>query len=104
MSIKSRWFYHFLFLGTVLLLLILSQQFAFAEGYDDKKFGAVCDSTLKYLYGGFGALISAIAGVAAIVASALGGFRMAWALLVVSIGSFILQSYTEIWFGADACK
>ena len=110
MSIKSKWFYNFLFLITILILLILSQELAFAqaagatEGYKDDKFGKVCLSALDYLKGGFGALLSAVAGFAAIVASAVGGFRMAWALLVVSVGAFILQEYMEIWFGTTACQ
>ncbi len=111
MSIKSKWLHNFLFFVTVLILLIVSQEFALAqaaggggtEGYDDSKFGVACISALNYLQGGFGALLSAIAGFAAVIASAMGGFRMAWGLLIVSIGSFILQEYMEIWFGTSAC-
>lgn len=105
MSLKSKWFYNFLFLAAILILL---QEFSLAQevgaGYKDDKFGLVCKSTLDYLHGGFGALLTAITGLGAIIASAVGGFRMAWALLVVSIGSFILQSYMEMWFGATACQ
>lgn len=95
---------------TVLVLIILFQQMALAQatdagaGYNDDKFGKACLSALDYIQGGFGALLSAVTGFAAIVASAVGGFRMAWALLVVSVGAFILQEYMEIWFGLEACK
>lgn len=70
-----------------------------ADGYDEEKWGKTCDSTMKYLTeGGFSALLTAIAGVGAIVAFAAGGFRAAWALLIVSMGSFILRSYLDAFF------
>ena len=72
---------------------------AFAQGgYDGKKFGDICEKTFGYLEGGFGALLAAIAGIGAIIASAAGGFRLAWALVVVSVGSFILREYITIFF------
>jgi hypothetical protein len=69
-----------------------------AFALDQGKLGVVCDRTLKYLEGGFGSLISAITGIGAIVASASGGFRTAWALVIVSIGAFILREYVDIFF------
>lgn len=93
----------FLFIFSFFLLFIFCQE-TFAAGYDDKKFGVVCDSTMQYLQGGFGALLSAIAGFGAVIASAVGGFRMAWALVVVSVGAFIVKEYMEIWFGAGSCS
>ncbi|MFN8391906.1 MAG: hypothetical protein U0136_16575 [Bdellovibrionota bacterium] len=69
-----------------------------AYAFDDSKFGVICGRTIGYIEGGFGALMSAIAGIGAIIASASGGFRMAWALVVVSIGAFILHEYVDIFF------
>lgn len=72
---------------------------AFAQGgYDGQKFGDICEKTFGYLEGGFGALLAAVAGIGAIVASAAGGFRVAWALVVVSVGAFILREYITIFF------
>ncbi|MBP9837438.1 MAG: hypothetical protein KBC84_01860 [Proteobacteria bacterium] len=72
------------------------------SGYDDgegNKFDEVCKSSLKYLQeDGFSAMLAAIAGIGAIIASALGGFRMAWALLIVSLGSYILGQYVGLFF------
>lgn len=55
-----------------------------------------CSRVLGYIEGGFGALVATGAGLGAIVAAALGGFKAAWCLLVVSIGCFILRSYLTL--------
>jgi hypothetical protein len=68
-------------------------------GYDGKKFGDICKKVLEaHDDGGYGSLLTAMAGMGAILASAMGGFKVAWSLLVVAIGSFILNSYKDLWF------
>jgi hypothetical protein len=62
-------------------------------------FGEACNKMLLLIEGAFGALVAAAAGVAAIVAAALGGFKMAWALVVVAVGSFILRAFITIFNG-----
>lgn len=77
----------------------------FAEGYNHERYGEVCKGLLDVLGGHLGAMLASIAGVGALVAAAMGGFKMAWSLVVVSLGSFILKEYTDIWFkncGIDA--
>ena len=69
-----------------------------ALAYDGQKFGNVCGQVLSMLQGGFGSMLTAAAGVGAIIASAAGGFKVAWALIVVSVGSFILKAYVELFF------
>lgn len=69
-----------------------------AQGFDGKKYGEVCKRVLETVEGKFGSLLTAAAGLGALVASATGGFKMAWSLLVVAIGSFTLRTYQEIWF------
>ena len=87
------------FFGGVFLLLLCSADLSLAQaGYDEEKFGVVCDSVFQYLEGGFGALLAAVAGMGAIIASAAGGFRVAWALIVVSIGAFIIREYNGLFF------
>lgn len=66
-------------------------------------FSAACNKMLLLVEGAFGALIAAVAGVAAIVAAALGGFKMAWSLVVVSIGAFILRSWIQLFQGSCGC-
>jgi len=62
-------------------------------------YAQACNGILSLIEGTFGAMLTAIAGVAAIIASAVGGFKMAWSLLVVAIGSFILRSFITLFNG-----
>lgn len=62
-------------------------------------YGQACQGILLLVEGTFGALITAAAGIGAIVASAVGGFKMAWSLIVVSVGAFILRSYITLFNG-----
>ena len=87
-------------LGVALFLLaIYASDNAYA--YDDAKYGKVCRNLLKELDGDFGSLLTAAAGLGAVIASAAGGFKIAWSLVVVAVGSYTLKTYQEIWF--DAC-
>jgi hypothetical protein len=78
------------------LIFIGTTQLAMAEG---GTFSQACGRILGLAEGAFGALVCAVAGVAAVVAAAMGGFKMAWTLIVVSVGSFILRSYVSIFNG-----
>jgi hypothetical protein len=49
----------------------------------------------------FGAMITVIAGSLAILASVTGSFRGAWALLFVSVGSFIFPDTVKLLFPLD---
>lgn len=55
-----------------------------------------CSRSLGYLQGGFGTLVASAAGIGAIVSAALGGFKAAWCLFVVSVGCFILRTYLTL--------
>ena len=62
-------------------------------------YGQACDGILQLVEGTFGALVTAVAGIGAIVASAVGGFKMAWSLIVVSVGAFVLRAYITLFNG-----
>lgn len=68
------------------------------HAYDGQKYRTLCQRVLQTVEGKFGSLLTAAAGLGAIVSSAAGGFRMAWSLLVVAVGAFTLRTYQEIWF------
>lgn len=94
-----------LFFFGISLLLVGTSEIASAQGgagigagYNGDRFGDVCKHFLDSHRTGFGSLLTAISGLGAIVASAMGGFKAAWGLLVVSIGSFILNTYKDLWF------
>lgn len=62
-------------------------------------YGQACNGILSLVEGTFGALITAGAGIGAIIASAVGGFKQAWSLLVVGVGAFILRAYITLFNG-----
>lgn len=88
----------FAVLFALVILFLVEPSFAQGAGYDDTKFGQICGRAVSYIESGFGALLACVAGLGAIVAAAAGGFRMAWACLVVSVGSFILRNYISLFF------
>lgn len=51
----------------------------------------------------FGAMLTAIAGILAIVAAAAGSFKGAWALLFVSVGSFVADALVGLLFSNISC-
>ena len=95
-------FKNFIFIRSAQLILMLFLIILMTPGsaytFDGSKYQEVCSRTLDLLHGGFGALLMASAGVGAVVAAAAGGFRLAWALVVVAVGAFTLKEYQEIWF------
>ena len=90
-----------LIFGLIVFVRVLAKtQPAYA--YDDSDFGNVCSQALGLIEGKLGSLLAACAGIGAVCAAALGGFRMAWALVVVSVGSFILGDFYTVFF--DPCN
>lgn len=75
-----------------------------ALAYNEADFSEICRNTTGALStDGLGALLTAIAGLGAIIAAAMGGFKMAWGCVVVSVSSFILSGWVELFFGS-ACS
>lgn len=85
----------------LLLAFVLVPEDVLAQGgYDSSLYQVACDRLLMLIEGPFGALLTTAAGIGAIVSSAMGNFRAAWTLLVVSIGAFILRSYITLFFAS----
>lgn len=68
--------------------------YAYSGTFED-----ACGGVIWLAEGPFGALVTAAAGIGAIIASAVGGFKAAWCLLVVAVGAFILRSYISLFSG-----
>lgn len=85
--------------GVGLLMFGLDEQAYAANGTA----AGACSKLLAYIEGPFGALITAAAGIGAIVAAALGGFKVAWTLVVTAVGAFILRAYMSLWFAGQSC-
>lgn len=71
-----------------------------AYAYTDARYRTVCQRVIELFEGPFGAMLTAAAGVGAVICSAIGGFKMAWTCLVVSVSAFILRSYVTVFFQA----
>jgi hypothetical protein len=83
----------------IAILLFFGMESAHAQSeFSPTKFNEACGRLLQMIEGPFGALITTAAGIGAIIASAVGGFRTAWALIVVSVGAFILRAYITLFF------
>lgn len=85
--------------GVGLLMMGLNEEAYAAQGTAS----TACNKLLQYIEGPFGALITAGAGIGAIVAAALGGFKVAWTLVVTAVGAFILRAYMSLWFAGTNC-
>lgn len=69
--------------------------------YNAERIDSAVRTVLSYLEGSFGALIMVVAGVGAIMSSALGQYKAALGLLVVAVGTFILRSLVSAFFSVD---
>ena len=75
---------------------------SFSEAaFEDDLIRNAVGNLFKLIEGAFGALIMVVAGLAAIVAAAMGAYRAAVGLLVVAVGAFILRALVSLFFGVD---
>ena len=54
---------------------------------------------MELLEGPFGALMAIVAGLAAVVAASMGGYKLAVSCLVIACGSYIVRSLVLLFFG-----
>lgn len=66
-------------------------------GYNEQINAAAC-TVLGIPMGSFGALVMAVAGIIAIVAGALGGYKMALSTIVIGAGSWVLFPVVSMFF------
>ncbi len=77
------------------------QSQTFEPDWDQERIVVAADYLLAVIEGAFGALVMVVAGIAAIVAATMGAYRASVAMLVVAVGSFILRSLVELFFGPE---
>ncbi|HMO02736.1 MAG TPA: hypothetical protein PKD37_07000 [Oligoflexia bacterium] len=73
----------------------------FRAQYNDTRIAEAAAVVLRHIEGSFGALIMIASGIGAIMAAAFGNFKASLALLVVSIGAFILRSLVGTFFNTQ---
>ncbi|MGI6680951.1 MAG: hypothetical protein ACOX3T_05685 [Bdellovibrionota bacterium] len=88
-------------LTTGLGLEAMAQARALGGTIDASRINSASDALMMAIRGPFGALIMIIAGLFAIVMAAMGQYKIAMSLLVISLGSFILRSIIITFFNAD---
>ena len=57
---------------------------------------------LALLEGAFGALITVVAGLAAVVTAAMGAYKMAMSCVVIACGSYLVQAFMKLFFGESS--
>ena len=65
---------------------------------DTDKIDKAIGKLMAAITGPFGALICIVAGLFAIVMAAMGNYKVAMSLLVISLGAFILKSIVKTFF------
>lgn len=73
-----------------------------SSGIDASRITKASDKLLIAIQGPFGALIMIVAGIFAIVCAAMGNYKLALSLLVISLGAFILRSIIATFFNVGA--
>ncbi len=71
------------------------------DDFDDREIRKAVCQLFRLIEGAYGALLMTVAGIGAIVAAAVGGYKAAYQCLVVGIGAFILRSMVSLWFGTN---
>ena len=66
--------------------------------YNDTRLTQAVNLVLSYIEGSFGAMVMVVAGLSAIISSALGQYKAALGLLIVAVGAFILRSLIGAFF------
>ena len=92
--------------GALTLSLGLTKLAHAQDSFDDRELRfAVCQN-FKLIEGPYGALLMTVAGIGAIVSSAIGKYQAAYQMITVGVGAFILRSLVSLWFGTnyDQCR
>lgn len=97
-SKNQRYIFFFAALGLQLLLLTVRTYAA-----DDFFQTYACNLLDQVLTDYFGAMVTAVAGLLALVGAASGNFKGAWALLFVSVGAFIYPTLVQELFPNLSC-
>lgn len=93
-----------LFLLGASLLVLSGAELALAQTGGEVFGSAATNIACQVMPGKFGAMLSAFAGLFALVAAATGSYRGAWALVFVSVGAYIFKEFVQILFpGAVNC-
>lgn len=97
---NSRLINSFYLLG--LFVLFSAEPVAAQQGGQIFK-DAACNLLSQVLTKDFGAMLTVLAGLFALISSVVGAFRMAWVLVFVSVGIFIFPKFVYVLFPDLSC-
>ena len=80
-----------------LVILFASETVSAQQGGQIFK-DAACNLLSQVLTKDFGAMLTVLAGLFALISSVVGAFRMAWVLVFVSVGVFIFPKFVYVLF------
>lgn len=80
-----------------LIVLFLAEPASAQQGGQIFK-DAACNLLSQVLTKDFGAMLTVLAGLFALISSVVGAFRMAWVLVFVSVGVFIFPKFVYVLF------
>jgi hypothetical protein len=69
--------------------------------FNDDSIRCAVSQLFLLIEGAFGALVMVVAGIGAIIAAAMGAYRAAVSMIVVSVGAFVLRSLVSLFFGTN---
>ncbi len=99
LTYKLLWRREVVLLALMVCTILVMDHYAYAA-FDETRYKTICSRVLTLLEGKFGAMLTAATGVGAVVSAALGSFKMAWGLVIVSVGCFIAKGYVALFFAA----
>lgn len=100
LSIKNIIYFSFF----ISLFLISLNAFAqSAPTFNDYEIKEASCQLMDLMGGAMGALLTAVAGVGALVGAAFGAYRAATSLITVAVSAYILPTLVSLWFGNLNC-
>lgn len=90
-------------LSLLVLALCVAPELAFAQGAPDKQLVFGLCKVVALTSGSFGAILTTVAGLIAIVSAALGGYRVAISVIVVGAGTYVIPPMVDLFFGMANC-
>jgi len=88
-----------LMVAAPLALCILLPELADAQEFDTYEIRSATCQLMDLMQGTVGAMLTAVAGIGAIVGAAFGAYRAAFSLITVSTAAFIMPALVSLWFG-----
>ena len=92
------------FVFALCVLIPVSSAYAQTPARPDTMMTIGLCKVLALSSGSFGAAITVVAGLVALVGAAMGAYRTTMSVLIVAAGSWLIQPMIELFFGLPVCQ